>query len=313
MEIEIALPPGVTTRGATLADLPLVADLVRAADEFDQGEPGVSFEDIEADWRRPGFDPAHDVVLAFDGDRLIGEAEVPGPRVEACVHPEARGRGIGTALLLWTEQRALQRAPAGGEVRVGQTIVERNVAAIGLLRRHGYETRHTSWVLRLPDDAPLDTETPPEVAIRPFEPERETSAVYRVIEDAFNEWPDRTPTSFAEWQATTIARSDFDPSLLFVAVEGDEVVGAALALDYPEEGWVQQVAVRRDRRSRGVGRALLSAAFGELRRRGSSPLGLSTDSRTGALDLYLRLGMQVHLTYSHYSKLLRGAEPVAED
>ncbi len=85
------------------------------------------------------------------------------------------------------------------------------------------------------------------------------------------------------------------------------MVGAALALDYPEEGWVQQVAVRRDRRSRGVGRALLSKAFGELRRRGSSPLGLSTDSRTGALDLYLRLGMEVHLTYSHYSKLLRSA------
>jgi GNAT superfamily N-acetyltransferase len=74
---------------------------------------------------------------------------------------------------------------------------------------------------------------------------------------------------------------------------------------YPTEGWVEQLAVRADHRNLGIGRALLQTAFGELRRRGAPSLGLNTDSRTGALDLYLNIGMTLRDTYTHYSRLLR--------
>ena len=40
--------------------------------------------------------------------------------------------------------------------------------------------------------------------------------------------------------------------------------------------------------------------------RGLSAGGLSTDTRTGALDLYLRLGMRVLHTVHNWSRDLRG-------
>jgi mycothiol synthase len=83
------------------------------------------------------------------------------------------------------------------------------------------------------------------------------------------------------------------------------VVGAALGLPYPEEGWVHQIAVQREHRRRGLATALLGAVFEEMRSLGLPEVGLSTDSRTGALDLYLDMGMIVRQTFTHYSKLLR--------
>ena len=43
---------------------------------------------------------------------------------------------------------------------------------------------------------------------------------------------------------------------------------AGLAVQPPEEAWVQNIAVRRDAQRRGVGRALLSALLAEADRRG---------------------------------------------
>lgn len=306
----IDFPADVTARGATRADVPAVARLVRAAEEHDRGTADTTLEDVRADWQRPGFDPAFDAVLVEDDRRLVAYAEVPSWRAHAAVAPEARGRGIGTALLAWIEERARQRSEPGSQVRIGQTIADTNETAAAFFTGHGYEPRHTSWVLHLPDDVTIGHRPLPDgIDIRPFHPDTEERAVYQVIEDAFNEWPTRQPTSFEDWRATTTRRPDFDPALLLVAATRAGVVGASVALVYPGEGWVEQLAVRRDHRGGGLARALLNDSFEELRRRGLPAIGLSTDSRTGALDLYLDLGMVVRATYTHYSKLLT---PLAE-
>jgi ribosomal protein S18 acetylase RimI-like enzyme len=59
------------------------------------------------------------------------------------------------------------------------------------------------------------------------------------------------------------------------------------------EAYVQSLAVRRDRRNRGLAQALLVDAFAQGRAHGSTRSGLSTDSRTGALGLYQKVGMEV--------------------
>jgi len=305
MPPEVTFPPGLTVRGATYSDIPSVAALLGASEEFDAGEPSVTVEDVESEWMLPGFDPANDVLLVFDRDRVVASAEVPGWRAEATVHPDARERGIGTAILQWIERRAVERARAGTDVRVGQTVVDTAVDAISLFVRHGYTPRHTSWVLRLPDDITIEHPPLPRgVAIRPFDPGSEEEQVYRVVEDAFNEWPTREPSTYAEWQSGVTGRSDFDPTLLFVAAIGDDVIGASFGIEYEDEGWVQQLAVRRDHRNQGIAKALLHTTFDEFRRRGSPAVGVSTDSRTGALDLYLDVGMVVRASYTHYSKIL---------
>ena len=64
---------------------------------------------------------------------------------------------------------------------------------------------------------------------------------------------------------------------------------------------MDQIAVRREARGRGLGRALLVAAFAEARSRGATISRLNTDSRTGALGLYEHVGMVVVETYEHYA------------
>jgi len=314
MPPEPIFPPGLTVRGASFADIPAVAALLRASEEFDSGEPSVTVEDVESEWILPDFDPSVDVLLAFDDLRVVASAEVPGWRAEATVHPDARGRSIGTAILRWIEHRAVERADQGSVVRVGQTVADTNADAISLFVRHGYTPRHTSWVLRLPDDVAIDHPPLPKgVVIRPFDPEREEEQVYRVVEDAFNEWPTREPSTFAEWQSGVTCRRDFDPTLLFVAAAGSEVLGASFGIPYEDEGWVQQLAVRHDHRNQGLAKALLRTTFDEFRRRGSPAVGVSTDSRTGALDLYLNVGMIVRASYTHYSKVLSPGEPIQRE
>ena len=275
MPPELTFPPGLTVRGAALGDITSVAALLRASKEFDAGEPSVTVEGVESEWMLPGLDPAIDVLLVFDRDRVVASAEVPGWRAEATVHPDARERGIGTAILQWIERRAIERAEAGTKVRVGQTVVDTSVDAISLFVRHGYTPRHTSWVLCCPDDVTIEHPALPRgVVIRPFDPGGEEEQVYRVVEDAFNEWPTREPSTFAEWQSGVTGRSDFDPTLLFVAALGDEVIGVSSGIEYEDEGWVQQLAVRRDHRNQGPAKRLLRKTFDEFRRRGSPAAAL---------------------------------------
>ena len=62
----------------------------------------------------------------------------------------------------------------------------------------------------------------------------------------------------------------------------------------PELGWIGTLGVRPAWRRRGLGEALLRAAFAELFARGRRRVGLGVDTEnvTGALRLYERVGMR---------------------
>lgn len=76
------------------------------------------------------------------------------------------------------------------------------------------------------------------------------------------------------------------------------VVGVAMVIGSSDGMlWVDELAVRADRRGLGLARALLADSFAEGRRRGFPRSGLSTDSRTGALGLYEHVGMEVTATF----------------
>jgi hypothetical protein len=49
---------------------------------------------------------------------------------------------------------------------------------------------------------------------------------------------------------------------------------------------------------------MLAQLFEEFRSRGLTRLGLNTDARTGALGLYLELGMVVARTFTRWSRPL---------
>jgi mycothiol synthase len=107
-----------------------------------------------------------------------------------------------------------------------------------------------------------------------------------------------------------IRREGFDPGLWFLAMDGDEIAGGSLCQDYPDEGWVEQLGVRRAWRRNGVGLALLRHTFREFYRRDRRRVGLGVDSQspTGATRLYRRAGMHVARQLDSYQKELRPGE-----
>ena len=163
-----------------------------------------------------------------------------------------------------------------------------------LLEELGFRVRWTSWVLKLPAGASIpDRDLPEGYVVRSAEP-GELRAAHDVLEDAFLEWSVRDRETFEDFEASTTGRPGFEPWNLRVALDPDgAVVGVSLVLvsDNGSTGYVDRLAVRRDQRNRGLAQALLVDSFARAREHGAMTAELSTDSRTGALPLYERVGM----------------------
>jgi GNAT superfamily N-acetyltransferase len=289
--MELQLPDSsFSARHPTFEDLDIVIALTGECELADLGKRFITKTDIAGDWSRPGFDLQRDALLVFKDGRLIANAESFATRAEVNVHPSVRPTGLLDSMFGWVEDLGRKR----GENRVRYSVFDRATDNQEALRSRGYEVLNIGWLLEIElNERPQDPEPPEGISLRRFNPGEERE-MYQVIQDAFNEWPDREPTAYADWAASTIDRSDFDPALIWVALDGTVIVGVCLGVEYPDEGgWVQQLAVKARHRHRGIARALLQRAFLLSWERGRSSCGLSTDSRTGALTLYQKVGMEV--------------------
>ncbi len=289
--MDLDLPPGLTSRPLTAADAAAVTAVISAQELVDVGEVVIEEADIVADWQRPGYDvPAHTVGV-LDGDRLVAYAEVGWitDRADAAVHPDHRGRGIGSELARWLREKA---SDLGGSV-VGMPVPQGS-AGDRLLASLGWHVRWTSWILELPEGATVpERPLPAGYAVRAAE-ESEHEASWTVQEDAFLEWSVRERDTFEEWQASTTLRPGFEPwNLRVVTDPSGEVVAMAVVQQGPDCAYIARLATRKDQRGRGLAQALLVDSFAVAAEHGSTRSELSTDSRTGALGLYEKVGMQV--------------------
>jgi GNAT superfamily N-acetyltransferase len=294
----MALPDGLTARPHTLDDAQAVCDLVAATEIVDAGEAAIELEDIQGDWARSSFDLATQSIGLWDGSRLVAAGEVfKGRRADAGVHPEHRGRGIGTWLAGWVEDCAR----SSGSKLVGQTVPGGS-GAEEFFRDRGYREGWTSWVLQLPPDATIEPQPLPHGhALREFRGGEDGRTAFHLIEDAFNEWPDREPSSYDDWAPRGPLRPGFEPwQIRFVTDADGTDVGVCYTILAGATGYVDAIAVRADQRGLGLARALLADAFARAREHGASVSELSTDSRTGALGLYEHVGMHVTQTWRHW-------------
>ena len=113
---------------------------------------------------------------------------------------------------------------------------------------------------------------------------------------------------FREW---INSKPDFDASLWFLAMDGEEIAAICLCSrdrqEYPGAAWVNVLGVRRPWRKQGLGLALLKHTFGVFYREGKEKVGLGVDSSnlTGATRLYEKAGMSVVKQYDAYEKEIR--------
>ena len=114
------LPTGYLARAPDQRDAVAIAEVVKALDVADYGEPDFTHEDLLDDWMRPRFALADDAwVLIGPTGRVIGYAYVwesqPGDELEADAYvlPEYAGRGLGGQLVDLIETRRATSARVG--------------------------------------------------------------------------------------------------------------------------------------------------------------------------------------------------------
>jgi ribosomal protein S18 acetylase RimI-like enzyme len=315
------LPPGYTVRAATPEDAAPLAELFNAVTLDEVGVAWTDEADMRATLTAPSFDPARDAPLVFDeptglvAGLLLHPDGQPVTSVFALglVRPSATGRGLGTFITLLAEDHARRLFPAeSGRFTLRATRFVQNEAAAELFRDLGYQRVRTWWrmAIELGRDG-VAMSLPAGLEIAPFEPDRDTRAVYDALHEAFRDHWGEGMGGYEDWVNRVVDGSA--SRFVLVAREGAEIAGvvvgrAGLAAD-PEAGSVEELGVRRRWRGRGLGLALLQLAFDEFRRRGLVRAMLTVDSEnpTGATRLYERAGMTVELAWEHWEKELRPA------
>ena len=152
-------------RAPKIEDLVAVKELVAACDVAEYGLVGSTMEDLTSNWQKSEFNLATDAwVIVTNKGQLVGFACVWHRDYEqiysfVCVHPEYRGRGIGTLLLRLAEERARQyarNACPGSRVTLNGTVSRVNEEAKRLFEREGYTLARQFWHIAVELDESSD-------------------------------------------------------------------------------------------------------------------------------------------------------------
>lgn len=313
------------------ADADACAALFNKATRDFYGVEEYSAEEMPIDWGFPNIDREKDVRLVFTREGQLvayGECITETPFVRywvwSKVAPDYFDQGLGSYLQAWAEQRIRERlpeAPEGAKVFMRTDVASVDERGQRFLREHGFEQVRSFYRMVIDLNQPVPAPViPAGLVIRTAQPNEKRAAIFAIRESfrdhfGFIETPfEEVYADYEQWMATD---PHFDTSLIFVAMDGDEVAGVSLCYPhmegYPGMGWVNQLGVRRAWRKRGLARALLLHSFREFQQRGFTACGLGVDAvnPTGAVRLYESAGMHVARTSYTFDRVIREGEDLS--
>jgi len=330
----ITLPAGFMSRSATLDDVDTVAELFKTYALAIAGVEDINAEETRNMWQAPGFNPATDIHLVFTKDgQLVAYVETwvnsklpVHPFVWACVHPDFMGKGLGTYITTWGEKRCrqvIEILPEDLRLAARGGAFSTNQPAHQLFEDLNWTYIRSFYIMRIDMDSvpPLPT-WPERIDLRPYTAEN-LRTLYTAHREAFRDHFGYVELPFEsgleQFKHGLENDPQYDPSLWFVAWDGNEIAGYCLcrsaSISDHAAGYVNILGVRRAWRKHGLGLALLQHAFGELQRRGQMhvELGVDAESLTGALRLYEKAGMHIHRQNDSFEKELRPGREVATE
>ena len=324
---ETTIDPSLKLRPAQWSDLEAVAQLIYDVCIADgDAIVAVTPDELKHEWETPGFDLVRDAFLVESSDgHIVGyeeffnEHEHVRLRTDGYVHPDFKGRGIGTALLRTIEQRAREEiALAAPDVRVSlrSTTDQRDSVGLDLHRNEGYQPLRYHWRMEIVMDGPPSEPTFPEgIELRPFIKGEHDIPVWQAQNEAFRDHWGSHDVTLEEWKRSRFDDPEFDPTLWQIAWDGDQVAGFSLNRYRMGIGWIRTLGVRSPWRKRGLGEALLLQSFGEFYNRGTKTIGLGVDAQnpTGATRLYQKVGMHAASEFVTFEKELRPGRDVDEE
>lgn len=307
-------------------DLPLMLDVIHGCKVEDGLERSDTLLEITNNYHHlERCDPERDMLMAEIDDHLIGYTRVFWNQQEDGIYiyntfgfllPEWRHKGIGTAMLNWTENRLHQVAAELGHYgpRFFQAELDHTQkSANALFTKAGYQPARYEFMMKRSVNDPLpDAPMPQGLEVRPFK-EEQLHAIWAAMVEAFKDHWGSVPESeerFLSWKD----EASYHPELWKVAWEGDQVAGMVLNFYNQAEneeykrlrGYTEGISVRRPWRKKGLARSLIVQSIRMFKEMGMTETCLGVDSQnlSGALRLYESVGYRQFRQLIIYRKAL---------
>lgn len=306
-------PPGAgTTYRWTALSSAVVrpwADLTNVLADVDGTEEFYEPADLAEELEESGLDPERDTFAVWDGSALVayGQVRVSGNldgdgyavvRLGGGVHPGARGRGVGRALIEAQEHRGTELA---GQRHPGAPVLLRadggldGASVRALLTHRGYDVvRWFSLMTR-----PLTHEEPvaPPEGIRIVSPTPDLEEPVRLAHnEAFADHWGTAELTPERWHDVWSARgARFRVSSVALDADGHPLAYVMCGQWVARELYVNMVGTVRAARGRGLARACLARTISEAVRTGdydTIDLHVDSESPTGATRLYESVGFE---------------------
>jgi GNAT superfamily N-acetyltransferase len=262
LAMDTTIPAGHVLRAPTAADADAVAELLRARELADLGEPEMTVADVRAEWGASEVDLERDgCVVEQDGGRIVAYALVADTDLVVAVHPDATGIGLGSELRQDAERRARER----GMRVVRQFVPFANTGARALLLDAGWWPVHHYFRMLI---ALKEAPPAPEVLARSFQ-DRDSEQVWHLVQGAYAGVEGYLPQSLEGWRASAMEKPGWDPSLSVLLHDAKGILGVAIGekgdTGQKRYGFVTTLAVAHRARGKGHGRTLLLLLFDAFR------------------------------------------------
>jgi mycothiol synthase len=252
----------------------------------------VDADEIVSWVRNPEIPPEWLRVLEVDG-RVVGYGDIWIDDGEVAL--EVAAPSHWRTFLEWAEATA--RAEHVSRVR---TVSYAGRQLRDAVKRRGYRLWRSAYNMRIEFGAspPLPPQLPSGIELHTYRHD-DADSLRVALNEVFADDPFFHEASPSHFRAFYLNHRGFDPSLWLLAWHEAELAGFALC--FPERGGdrtlgsVESVGVRPKWRGRGLGGALVRAAFCALHTRGlgAVELGVDAENDTNAVRLYERVGMRV--------------------
>lgn len=211
----------------------------------------------------------------------------------AAVEPAARGQGLGGQLL-----ESIERFTAGqGATLLVTDVEDRDSASVAWAERRGYMIHahgYTSWLdLAAFDPAPFAgvVDAVRAGSIRFFTLADDPSdglkqQLYQLYAETMVDIPGYEAEGFMAyetWHKMLAELGGTRPDWVFIAADGDRLVGVTTAVDRGDHIYTNHTLVRREYRGRKIALALKLLAVEAARRHGADRMSTGNDSRNGPM------------------------------
>ncbi|MBN9386466.1 MAG: GNAT family N-acetyltransferase [Chloroflexi bacterium] len=314
-----SLPEGFTSRPPRPDEIETVFEFIHDCELAEEGYSDKNLSDLQSKWNSEKFNLATDALLVLDPSGKIAgyacgtELHQPNLGGSAYVGPAYTGKGIGSFLVDWLDERMNRQIPEIApemEINFINWISSKNDDARQILEKRGYNQTREFWQMQfLMDEPPAAPAWPEGITVRTMVPGQDDRLFYDLYEEIFSDHWGHVQHPYENFARNVYEKKTFDPSLLFLAVDRGtgEMAGYSICSNEDGVGWIGYLGVRRPYRRLGLGLAILQNSFYELYNRSLKEVRLVVDgqSLTGATRLYTGAGMKPIMRFARFEKTVR--------